>query len=252
MPANFRRNLLTGVVTFIPLMVTGLVFGFFLDLLTGIGRPKVAILASAVSTVSPQLGRWLLEIPWLSSSLAIVLTLGMLYLLGWAMSRMVGRQILTAVEDWLKRVPGVTTIYGSTKRLIETFQTDGGGPQRVVLIPFPHARMKAVGLVTRTFRDEETGEELAAVYVPTAPNPTGGYLEIVPMIELVPLNWSVDEAMTFVLSGGTTAPDHIRFGRSDARVTASGLPCEPAANGPSATLELTSIGETPHRPTRRA
>jgi uncharacterized membrane protein len=73
--------------------------------------------------------------------------------------------------------------------------------------------MKALGLVTRSFVDEDTGEELAAVYVPTAPNPTGGYLEIVPVGELVPLDWTVDEAMSFVLSGGTTAPDRIRFSR---------------------------------------
>lgn len=237
MTTNLRRNLLTGILTLMPLMVTGFVFSFFLDLLTDIGRPKVVILAGAVSTISPQLGRWLLELPWLSSSLAVVLTLGMLYLLGWAMSRMVGRQILIAAEEWLKRVPGVTTIYGSTKRLIEAFQTDARGPQRVVLIAFPHARMKAVGLVTRTFTDDETEEELAAVYVPTAPNPTGGYLEIVPMSELIPLDWSVDEAMTFVLSGGTTAPERIRFGRPATRARARRSPVEPAAKGSSATAE---------------
>jgi uncharacterized membrane protein len=73
--------------------------------------------------------------------------------------------------------------------------------------------MKAVGLVTRLFIDQDTGEELASVYVPTAPNPTGGYLEIVPVIELVPLDWTVDQAMGFILSGGTTAPDQIRFNR---------------------------------------
>jgi len=247
MTTNIRRNLLTGVVTFIPLMVTVFVFSFFLDLLTGIGRPKVVILASAVATIWPQLGRWLIEIPWLSSSLAILLTLGMLYLLGWAMSRVIGRQILNAVEEWLRRVPGVTTIYGSTKRLIEAFQADESGPQRVVLIAFPHARMKAIGLVTRTFTDDQTGEELAAVYVPTAPNPTGGYLEIVPMNELVPLNWTVDEAMTFVLSGGATAPDRIRFGEPDGRARVPRARAKPAANGPSVTRERAPI-ETPTRP----
>jgi uncharacterized membrane protein len=73
--------------------------------------------------------------------------------------------------------------------------------------------MKTVGLVTRYFVDEDTGEELASVYVPTAPNPAGGYLEIVPVIELVPLDWTVDQAMSFVFSGGTTAPERIRFSR---------------------------------------
>ncbi len=213
MTTNLRANLLTGVVTVIPILVTVFVFSFFLELLSDIGRPKVIIIANTVRPLSPELARWLIEVPWFSSGLAIVLTLAMFYVLGWAMSRLVGRQILRAVENFLKRIPLVTTIYGSTKKLIEAFQTDSEKAQKVVLIEFPHARMKAVGLVTRTFIDEDTGEEIAAVYVPTAPNPTGGYLEIVPVAELVPLDWTVDEAMTFVISGGTTAPDHIRFGR---------------------------------------
>ncbi len=158
----------------------------------------------------------------------------MLYLLGWAMSRVVGRQILLAVEDRLKHIPGVTTIYGSTKKLIEAFQSEGGRAQKVVLIEFPHARMKAVGLVTRNFTDEDTGEKLAAVYVPTAPNPTGGYLEIVPVDELVLLDWSVDEAMTFVLSGGTTAPERIRFSRRGGCLPEFASRLEPAATAPEA------------------
>jgi uncharacterized membrane protein len=212
MSSNVRRNLLTGMVTVIPILVTVFVFTFFLELLSGIGRPKVVILANAVKPLSPDLARWLLELPWLSTSLAVFLTLGMLYLLGWSMNRLVGRQILRAIEAWMHKIPLVTTIYGATKKLVEAFQAENGRAQKVVLIPFPHARMKAVGLVTRTFIDEETGDEYAAVYVPTAPNPTGGYLEIVPVDELVTLDWTVDEAMTFVISGGTTAPDHIRFG----------------------------------------
>jgi uncharacterized membrane protein len=211
MAPDIRRNLLTGTVTVIPILVTIFIFSFFMNLLSGIGRPKLIVLANAVKPLSSDLARWLLEVPWLSSTLAIALTVLMLYLLGWSMHRLVGRQILRSIEEWLERIPLVTTVYGSTKKLVEAFQADTGRPQKVVLIQFPHARMKAVGLVTRTFIDEGTGEELAAVYVPTAPNPTGGYLEIVPVNELVTLDWTVDEAMTFVLSGGTTAPARIRF-----------------------------------------
>jgi uncharacterized membrane protein len=208
---SFRRNLFTGIVTLVPVLVTIFVFGFFLDLLSDIGRPKVIVLANAVRPVSPQLATWLLDVPWISSALAVVLTLGMFYLLGWSMTRLAGRQLFFAIEHGLKRIPLVTSIYGATKKLIDAFQSEGGPAQKVVLIEFPHARMKAVGLVTRSFVDEDTGEELASVYVPTAPNPTGGYLEIVPVSELVPLDWTVDQAMAFVLSGGTTAPDRIRF-----------------------------------------
>jgi uncharacterized membrane protein len=232
--AHIRRNLLAGMVTVIPIMVTFFVFSFFLNLLSGIGRPKVIILANAVRPLSPDLARWILDVPWLSSSLAILLTLLMLYGLGWAVTHLVGRRMLARAEDWLKRIPFVTTVYGASKKLVEAFQTDGvNKSQKVVLIEFPHSEMKAVGFVTHTMTDRDTGIELAAVYVPTAPNPTGGYLEIVPKDRIIPQDWSVDEAMTFVISGGTTAPATIRFtrpGRSGEGSNGSVTPMAFAAN----------------------
>ena len=74
--------------------------------------------------------------------------------------------------------------------------------------------MKAVGLVTRVFVDARNGREYAAVYVPTTPNPTSGYLEIVPIEDLTPTDWSMDQAMTFIISGGTIAPDTMQFDKS--------------------------------------
>jgi uncharacterized membrane protein len=79
----------------------------------------------------------------------------------------------------------------------------------VVLIAFPSPDLKTVGFVTHMFKDSNTGEELAAVYVPTTPNPTSGYMEIVPINKLISTDWSMDEAMTFIISGGAVAPDHI-------------------------------------------
>ena len=64
-------------------------------------------------------------------------------------------------------------------------------------------------------KDQNTGKELAAVYVPTTPNPTSGYLEIVPAEKIVPTNLTMDEAMTFIISGGAVAPEHIPFTRTD-------------------------------------
>jgi uncharacterized membrane protein len=78
--------------------------------------------------------------------------------------------------------------------------------------------MKALGLVTRTFRAADTGQELAAVYVPTTPNPTSGYMEIVPVERLVWLDWSINEAMQFIISGGSVAPDHITYEHGQPRV----------------------------------
>jgi uncharacterized membrane protein len=95
--------------------------------------------------------------------------------------------------------------------LLDLLQTKPDGTKRVVLIDFPHKEMKSVGFVTRILHDELTGAELAAVYVPTTPNPTSGYLEVVPVERLTPTDWSVDEAMTFIISGGAVSPDKIPF-----------------------------------------
>ncbi|EQD76214.1 protein containing DUF502, partial [mine drainage metagenome] len=58
-------------------------------------------------------------------------------------------------------------------------------------------------------REQESGREMAAVFVPTTPNPTGGYLEIVPLDCLTPTDWTVDQAMAFIISGGAAAPDNL-------------------------------------------
>ena len=65
----------------------------------------------------------------------------------------------------------------------------------------------------RNYVHDDKGRELAAVYVPTTPNPTSGYLEIVPVDDLISLDWSLDEAMSFIISGGAVAPDVLKYGR---------------------------------------
>jgi uncharacterized membrane protein len=74
--------------------------------------------------------------------------------------------------------------------------------------------MKTVGFVTRTLVDAATGKQLAAVYVPTTPNPTSGNQEIVPLDKVVSTDWSMDEAMTFIMSGGAVAPPTMNYYRS--------------------------------------
>lgn len=207
-----QRYLLTGALTIIPLIVTWWVFEFFLKQLSNVGKPTVKVIAIAVGEYSPTLERWLLEVPWFQSGLAILLTLVAIYLLGWMVSKIVGRRVFTVFESYVSRIPLVTKVYGSTKQLVQAFQRKPEGRlQRVVLIEFPHKEMKAVGFVTETFVDEADGKELAAVYVPTTPNPTSGYLEIVPAENLVSLDWTMDEAMTFIISGGTVSPGRIRY-----------------------------------------
>ena len=212
---SFRRNIITGLVTIIPLWVTWLLLDFIFSQLSKFGNPIVKTFSRDISEDAPTLSQ-LLQQPWFIDVLAVVIVVAAIYLLGLVANRVIGRRLIHAVEGLFTRLPLVQTIYGAAKKLMSALQTKPDNVERVVLINFPHTDMKAVGLVTRTFTDASTGKPLAAVYVPTTPNPTSGYLEIVPIDQLVSTDWSMDEAMNFVISGGAIAPEHIPFGGEQA------------------------------------
>ena len=172
--------------------------------------PWVRAFSRYIMEESPTAARILME-PWFQELLAVLITLVGLYVIGWAVNRVVGRKILRFIEAMFDRIPFVKPVYGSVKKLVDVMQEKPEGVQRVVLIEFPSSQMKAVGFVTRTLVDEETGQLLAAVYVPTTPNPTSGYLEIVPLERVTSTDWTINEAMNFVISGGAMAPDRFRF-----------------------------------------
>ena len=205
-PFRVKRYLLTGLLTFIPLWVTWLVFKFILGMLAGIGAPLVAGLLGTLALVAPRTAESL-NMEWLNFILALVITLVGLYLLGFIANRVIGQRFLNGFDGLLARIPIVQTIYGGTKKLMAVLQNKPSGMQRVVLIDFPRRGMKVVGFVTWIMVEEGTGREMAAVYIPTTPNPTGGYLELVPVDELTPTDWTMDQAMAFIISGGAVAPD---------------------------------------------
>lgn len=207
---HVRGYLFAGILTVVPLWVTWIVFKFVYDQLRKVGIPWVKAAAAGVSEDSV-MAQWLLQ-PWVQDLLAALLTLIALYLLGWIVSRVLGRRVISVFEKILSRVPLVQNVYGAVKKLIITFQQSPEDVQRVVLIAFPSPEMKTIGLVTQTLTDKKTGQKLAAVYVPTTPNPTSGYLEIVPIDDLVPTEWTIDEAMSFIISGGAVAPKDIDYG----------------------------------------
>ena len=141
--------------------------------------------------------------------------------MGWLAHRVIGRRVLDAFDRLLTRIPVVQTIYGGTKKLMAVLQNKPTGLQRVVLVDFPRRGMKVVGFVTRILIEEGTGREMAAVYIPTTPNPTGGYLELVPVNELTPTDWTMDQAMAFIISGGAVAPDTLPSRRDATSASAS-------------------------------
>ena len=207
-PLRLKRYLITGLLTFMPLWVTWLVFKFIVGFLADLGAPLVAAFVGALGWLSPQAAGQLSH-GWITYVLALLLTVIALYSLGFLATRMIGQRLLHAFDSVLQRIPLVQTIYGGTKKLTAVLQNKPSGMQRVVLVDFPRPGMKVVGFVTRVMNEQGSGREIAAVYIPTTPNPTGGYLEMVPLDELTPTDWTMDQAMAFIISGGAVAPDSL-------------------------------------------
>jgi len=208
---RLQRLFLTGLLTLLPIWLTWVVVKFVFVLLSDTSRPLIGPLLHNLAAGNVALA-WL-DDPWVQTAIALLATLGVILLSGVMARRVLGQRLLRWFEALVGRIPLASTIYGSARKLLDILQTQPDGTQRVVLIDFPHTEMKSVGFVTRILREQGTGRELAAVYVPTTPNPTSGYLEVVPVEKLTPTDWTVDQAMSFIISGGAVSPDTIPFSR---------------------------------------
>ncbi len=213
---SLQRLFLTGLLTLLPIWLTWVVVKFVFVLLSDISKPFVGPVSHQIAASFPQALGWF-NAQWVQNTIALAATLLAILAVGILARRVIGQQLLRWFELLVLRIPLASTIYTSARQLLDILQTKPGSTQRVVLIDFPHRDMKSVGLVTRVIREEGTGRELAAVYVPTTPNPTSGYLEIVPVELLTPTDWTVDQAMSFIISGGAVSPESMPFTRAGER-----------------------------------
>jgi len=212
--ADFRRNFLAGLFILIPIGVTVWIVYHVFAAVSRLGSPMVEAMLRGMTLAPGRVAELRPVLEWLKDGVAFVLVILGIYLLGWATNLVLGRRLLALFDDVVGRIPLVKNIYVVLKQLVGTFQTKPEGVDRVVLVNFPHDRMKTIGLVMRTFTDSDTGRELAAVYVPTAPYFTSGQLRLIPVDEVINTTWSVDEAMRFIVSGGSVTPETINYERT--------------------------------------
>jgi uncharacterized membrane protein len=205
---HIQRNLIAGVLTIIPILVVWVVMDFVFSFLFSVGSPVGRALIDIIADRAPEAAPILTSdaFEWL---MAVVLALLLIYSIGAAASRVIGLKLIALFEALVAKIPFVQSIYSGSKKLVAALRHKQGSASRVVLIDFPSAPTKAVGLVMRTYTDAGTGQEMAMVYVPTAFNPTAGFLEFVPIANLTNLDMSMDQAMAMIVSGGAVSPDRI-------------------------------------------
>lgn len=208
---NIQQNLIAGVLTILPLAAVWFVLKLIFDALSYFGSPWATWTAEQLGPLVPTAVADAVGSPLFLYLVGTLFALLVLYLVGALAARVIGQQLIGGFETLLERVPFVHMIYSSTKKVIAALQPKSGNVQRVVLIDFPSPDMRAIGFAMRTFTEATTGAELTAVFVPTAPNPTSGYLEIVPSDKVIPVDMSADQAMAMIVSGGVVGPDRIAY-----------------------------------------
>jgi uncharacterized membrane protein len=193
MAKRFRNYLITGAIVLVPIVLTWYVLLSMFRFLDGLTAKWVAqLLGHSV----PGLG--------LLVTVFIVLVTGILT------RSFMGRELINLGQSILSGTPIVRGVYSTMRQIVDAFAvTDQTAFKRVALIEYPRKGLWAVAFVTAEGPQEAralTGEELVSVFLPTTPNPTSGYLLMLPKGDVRPLDMSVEEGLKLVVSGGVVTP----------------------------------------------
>jgi uncharacterized membrane protein len=142
--------------------------------------------------------------------IGIILSLLLLFLTGVLVKNLFGGQIVAGIESLVRRIPVVGAVYGGAKSFSETVLTDKGQSfKQVVMVEFPRKGVFSIGFITSEDLEEvqaKTAQDVTCVFVPTTPNPTTGFIVLVPKDEVVRLDMTVDEAFKMLLTLGVVVP----------------------------------------------
>ena len=198
MMKRLRRYLVAGILVWLPLGVTYLLLRF----LVGLMDKSLALLPAAYRPEA-----WLgVAIP----GLGVILTIIVLVVTGLLAANIVGRSIVGGWESLLDRIPIVRSIYSAAKSFAEIVFSDSGHAfKKVLLVEYPRK-----GIYTLTFQTAQavgeiqgrTGEDVIVCFVPTTPNPTSGFIIVVPRRDVIELDMEVDEAAKLIMSLGVVVP----------------------------------------------
>lgn len=197
--AELRRLLVTGLLILAPVALTVFVLVQLFRWMDGIFAPLVDGILAAI-----------FDRPVHIPGLGLLMTFLVVLLLGWLSTRVAGRRLLRSMEGVIRRVPVAKSIYGATKGILEAVSADQADAfKRVVLVEYPKANLFAIGFVTTGARWGAVDDRLSdvlLVFVPTTPNPTSGFLLMVPRHEAIDLAITVEEGIRMVISGGLLMP----------------------------------------------
>lgn len=194
-----RRYILAGILIWLPIWVTLLVLKFVIGILDS----GFALLPQDYQP--EQLFGFYIP------GLGILISIIIIFLTGMLATNILGRRLMLYAEKIVQRIPFVRAIYSATKQLTETlFTSTGDSFRKVVLIEYPRKGIWSIAFQSGNSApelDQKTGVSMITVFIPTTPNPTSGFMMLVPKTDVIELDMSIDQALKFVISLGVVQPN---------------------------------------------
>ena len=195
---RLRRNLFTGLIIWIPLGVTIFVFQFFISFM------------DRLVTVFPSAWQPINLVGFNIPGLGVILVILVLLLTGFLASNYLGRILLSLGNELLEHIPLVRSVYTTAKQISDTlFSNKGRSFRKVVMIRYPQKDTWSLAFQTSESLGEVNAKmpgHMVSVFVPTTPNPTSGFLLLVPQDDMIELEMSVDDALKMIISLGVVVP----------------------------------------------
>jgi|TARA_B110000881_G_C18410749_1_gene430831 uncharacterized membrane protein len=189
---RLRNYFITGAIVLIPIGITIYLTLFIVKMSSGI-LPE---------TINPNN-----YLPFNIPGIEILITIILITLIGGLSLSFLGKKFLEIFNNILKKIPILRTIYSAVGQLTESFTQSEGTKKSVVVLEYPRKGIWVVGFATKENKGEiskKTNEQLVNIFVPTTPNPTSGFLLMVPKKDLIYLDMSFEEASRFIVSAGTS------------------------------------------------
>lgn len=202
----FKKYMLTGLMVWLPLAITIWVLSWLVNSLDGVlGGVLSGLAAVTPLSLAPVIER-LRNIP----GLGVLMVASFMLVTGALVSNVAGRWWLTQWDRLFTHIPIVKSIYNSVKKVSDTlFSSNGNAFRTALLVQYPRAGSWTIAFQTGVPSGEVTSHLLGdyvSVYVPTTPNPTSGFFLMLPRADVIELDMSVDQALTYVISMGSVPP----------------------------------------------
>lgn len=200
--STVTRYLITGLITLLPLWITLNILWYIFKIISGIFTPVLTPIFHIFFEAE--------ESRFFGRLISFFVTLFIIWFIGALATNIAGRKLLIRLENLFIKLPLLRDIYTAVRKLTVYIFTKRQAFKKVVLVEYPRKGIYSIGFITAFTISEiqtKTKEEVINVFLPSTPNPTTGFLLMVPKRDIVELDMSVDDAMRLIITGGIITPD---------------------------------------------